>query len=345
MASNHDQEIDLLEVLRIISSKIAAFIRYLKNLSLFIIYFFVKHIVIYVIVFVISICISMLYYNLGKKEFYRATMIASSNVVSNPDIINIINNLQRMLREGGRKEVARELGCNDDDMKKIRDLGAVWLVDKNKDGIGDYIDYDYTFDEINARTDTITRRIYTEFAIKLDYTDTSIIKKVKKGILNYLRNNEYIIERDTLRKRQMREFIEKVGKELNQFDTLQKKYNLHILQDPLAGKDIKSQLLMMNEKDIKPLYNEVLSLYSRKQSLEQNYILTTKDVITIKTDFYTSTKSQVGLGRMNLYSIILFSFITTIGIIIFQKRKRFKTILIDAENEILKKQENQKETS
>jgi len=319
-----NNEIDLLEVFRAINNRLNKFFQWIFNLVLFAISFLFKNIFLYLAILVFTLGLSFVKSKYGK-DIYRTTLTAQSNVISTPEIINIINNLQKALNQESNEYVASALGCSLNDVKKIKDLEALYIIDNNRDGIADFIDLDHLLSKKSA-TDTNFVALSNEFAIKLDYKDTSVIGIVKKGIIKYLRQNPYIKERDTLNRRQLWELIAKVDKELNDFDTLQTNYNKFIVNNQ-RGQDLKSQLLMVNEKEVKLMYKDILALYAQKQELEQRYALSTREVITIKSDFIPSLDPLSGTFKFSIKLFILLSILMTILIGFIKNRKNILTKL------------------
>lgn len=319
-----NNEIDLLEVFSAISNRISRFFKWIINLVLFAISFLIKNIYFYLAILAVTVGLSFLK-SKYSKDVYRTTLTAQSNVISTPEIINIINNIQKALDEESNEYVASALGCSLNDVKKIKDIEALYIIDNNRDGIADFIDFDHKLLKKSA-SDTNFVVLSYEFAIKLDYKDTSVIRIVKKGIINYLRQNPYIKERDTLNRRQLLELIAKVDNELVDFDSLQTNYNKFIVNNQ-RGPDLKSQLLMVNEKEVKLMYKDILGLYAEKQQLEQRYALSTKEVITIKSDFIPSLDPLSGTFKFSFKLFILLSFIMTILIGFIKNRKYIYTKL------------------
>ena len=319
-----NNEIDLLEVFSALSNRISRFFKWIINLVLFAISFLIKNLFLYLAILAVTIGLSFLKSKYAK-DVYRSTLTAQSNVISTPEIVNIINNIQKAIKEDSKEYVAGALGCSLNDVKKIKDIEALYIIDNNRDGIADFIDFDHKLLKKSA-TDTNFIVLPNEFALKLDYNDTSVIRIVKKGIFNYLRQNPYIKERDTLNRRQLWELIAKVDKELNDFDTLQTNYNKFIVNNQ-RGQDLKSQLLMVNEKEVKLMYKDILSLYAEKQQLEQRYALSTREVITIKSDFIPSSSPLSGTFKFSLNLFIHLSLILTMLIGFIKNRKNIYTKL------------------
>lgn len=325
-----NNEIDLLELFRAINNRLVRFFSWLRNLVLYAIYFLIKNIYLYIATLVISIGLSYTYINILKNKVCRTTLVAQSNVVSNSEIIPIINNIQKALKSGNHEYIATEFKCSIEDVKKIKDIEALYVIDKNDDKIADFIDFDKQLANKSA-ADTNFVALETEFAIKLDYSDTSIIKVIKKGLLNYLSRNKYLIERDTLNRNQLKALIDKTNNELNEFDSLQTNYNKFVVNNPYGGQDLKSQLLMVNEKDVKLMYKDILTLFNQKQYFESKYALSTKEIITIKTDFVPSLTPLTGFLKLNFYFLIIVSLIVTVAYELIRNRKK---IIADLNNSL-----------
>ena len=321
--SGNRNEIDLLLAFDKIREQINLFFKWITRLVVLFVCFLIKYIYVYVLSMLL--CALGIYINnhTYNKPVYSSTLIATSNIVSNTDIVVLINNLRKILNEGNLTYVASELNCSVYDAVRIKDIEALYEIDTNNDGIADFIDYEHKLDS-KTNKDSSMEVLPSEFAIKLNYSDTSIIKKVRKGIINYLHRNKYIKERDSLNRKQLFALITKTNEEILQLDTLQTNYNKYITKNSYGGQDLKSQLLMVNDKDVKLLYKDALKLFAEKQSLEQRYELITKGIVSVKTDFVPSMSP---INRTIKHYVFFLIFIPW-GLIIFIHglRNRVKVI-------------------
>ena len=318
--TSNTNEIDLLEIIRAIGRGVNSLFDWIIKLIIQFLMFIIKYFYVYLICFILCVFSLYIYNRTYNKPVYSSTLIAISNIISSPDIIGIINSLHITLKEGNYSHVASELGCSIYDAMQIKDIEALYLIDKNRDGIADFVDYQHMLETKTVKDSNLVA-LASEFALKLDYGDVNVIGKVKKGLLNYLHRNKYIQDRDTLNRRQLSALVNKTNIEVLNFDTLQANYNKFIVKNQYSGQDLKSQLLMVNEKDVKLLYKDALKLYSEKQALEQRYELSTKGVISIKTDFIPSLKPINRKWMSYLLYLLFFSFGLTVFVSIIKARK------------------------
>lgn len=299
-------EIDLLELFRKTGQKISQFFTWILRTFFLTILFFWRNALYLIGFFVIG---GLLGYGYSRitREYYSSDMEAQTNAVNAAEIIMYVNTLHNFTSEGNTEGLSKYLNLDEDIINSIKDIQAFWIVDENKDGIGDYVDYMHNF---NIR-DTTQRRLNNRLNVKVDVYDNTIFEDLKEGLYNYIDRNPYFASINENRKKRIRELINKTDEELLKLDSLQK---YEYFEDNLSRESNKGQMLIWNEKDVRLLHEEIIKLYKDRQSLEQELELFPEPITTIK-DFtplsqYENPKStyikKLGIIFFFLGMIIIF---------------------------------------
>jgi hypothetical protein len=274
-------EIDLLELFRKTGQKINQFFSWVLRTFFLTVIFFWRN-ALYLIGFVILGALIGYGYSKTQRKYYSSDMEAQTNAVNAAEIISYINTLNDFTSEGNKDGLRNYLNLSDTLIESIKDIKAFWIVDENKDGIGDYVDFKEHFN-IN---DTTKRRLSNRFSVKVDVFDNTVFEEVKKGIYNYIDRNPYVASINENRKKRIRELISKTDEELIKLDSLQK---YEYFEDNLSPESDQGQMLIWNEKDIRLLHNEIINLYKDRQDLERELELF-PEPITIIQDFTPLTQ-------------------------------------------------------
>ncbi len=151
-------EIDLLELFGLIFRKISQFFKSLFNFILHSIIFLIKKSPYLIVFTMIGMVIGFIIFK-NTKRYYSSELVAQPNGISNGDMIGYINDLHQLCKESNYPSLAEALGLSDSTANKIKDIQAFWIVDVNKDGIGDYVDYNSDFNLKDTTQQLITESV------------------------------------------------------------------------------------------------------------------------------------------------------------------------------------------
>jgi len=281
-----NDEIDLIEVFQKMGQGIANLFNKLINFLYHVILFFIRRAVLITIVLIIGISIGFMRYKTTPR-YYSSSLEAYSNAMSSIDMISYINNIHELFIENNDENLKSKLNIEPADLDKIKDVKAFKAIDLNKDGITDIIDYD---DKYQTSDSTISR---SRFVIKVEVYDQSVFPQIQNSIIQYIGQNKYINELNTIRKKQLEELIVKLDTEISILDSLKKTEYFNKNDEKL--KTQSGQLLVMNEQPTQLYHPQIIDLYKEKQNLEQQLELRT-DPITIIQDF-----SALSITENNLF--------------------------------------------
>jgi len=317
-AEKRNDEIDLIEVFQKMGAGIKNLFIGFLNILYKILLFFIRRAILIAIIIVVTVAFGYFKYKTSER-YHSSSLEAYSNAMASIDMINYVNNINELFNEDNIEGLETKLGIDPTELKKIKTVKAYKVIDKNKDGVTDLVDYDENYESSDS---TISS---SRFVIKVEVFDQSIFPVIQESILNYIDQNKYIKDLNTIRKRQLQELISKLNVEILSLDSLKK--TEYFSKDEKL-KTQQGQLLVMNEKTTQLYHPQIIALYKEKQGLEQRLELRT-DPITIIQDF--SALSVVGnnmmhyLKKFGIISIILAIFIA----IIIENFKGIRKVISD----------------
>ncbi|UCG28699.1 MAG: hypothetical protein JSV24_04900, partial [Bacteroidales bacterium] len=253
------------------------------------------------------------------KRFYSSDMIAQINATNAGEMMSHINDLHNLCREGNYNVLSEYLKLDSNIAVKIKDINAFWIIDQNKDGIGDYVDYQNDFD----LNDTSHTRISNRFNLQVEVYDNTGFMDVTEGLYNYVAANPYLTNLNENRKRRIKELIVQVDEELLKLDSLQQ-YE-YFKNEPEREKT-DGQMLIWNEKELKLLHPDLIQLFRLKQQYEKELEIF-PDVITVIKDFTPLAQVENPKSSYIIRWAIVFVIIGIVAKFIFDQRKNINKII------------------
>ena len=238
-----------------------------------------------------------------------------SGGVDNSVVIDHINKLNMVTAKPSL--LANYLCMNIEQAESIRSIEAYYGIDVNKDMKPDFVDIRKTYNP----KDTTQRRVPSFIYIYVSVYDENVLPALRKGLFQYVNNNAYIQELYRVDKRQKRELLLEIEKEISKIDSLQ---HTHFHK---KAKVDKGQLVFLgNEPELKLFYTDILSLYERKQYLEKNLEIS-DEIIVVVQDF---TPLQQEENPVLYYMCLFGALMAIVGVIcalFWQHRKRVWTLI------------------
>ena len=247
----------------------------------------------------------------AAPSIYTSDMVLRSNLIETSEMISYINKLQAL----DKQTLSQTLGISPGTSNNIRNLSAFWIIDKNKDGIPDHVDY------ANAHNiyDTTNVRMRDRFDIRVIIKSPQELNLVKDGLLRYIESNSQYQQKNTIRMAHHKELIERLNVDIKNLDSLQKvKY---FEETRKRTSQTGGQIVFMQEQNTQLLYNDIYSLYDRKQALETNRDLN-RAIVTVLSDFSIPTSRVNGLSYYARRVIPAILIITLIILVIIANRNK-----------------------
>ena len=257
MDNKENQELDLLDVLRMIGNAIANFfMKILQGLGWLVrLLFQYKYGCIACVVLFVLLGIY-----LNRTKIYRAE--TDLKVTSYPSyyVKDILDPLHLQSISGNEAVLSKELNMSVEDVRKITDIKCFYYIDLYRDGTPDYIDYEGKYD-VNDTTSTI---LPWRLRIRVEGKDTSLFPRMTEALLHMLTNNEQIKRENELRAIQLDERIAFVNREIQLLDSLRKKEYFQKKKELSVSLD---KAILLNERDMKLFHSDLLDLDKAKNDL------------------------------------------------------------------------------
>lgn len=282
--SDRNDEIDLLDLFRRIGKGFANMFEWIGRAIIISIVFMLKRWIWLTISVLLGVGVSYLL-KYTQKSFYSSEMIISSNVVSPGDIISYVNKLHTFSIEKNTAAIVDALGMNNENVKKIKDIEAFWVIDRGRDNVADYIDYNEKHDVY----DTINVRMTDRLAIRILSTSPAELSGIRDGIIDFIGKNQLFIEQNKVRLAQIDEMLSRLNYDINQLDSLQKVKYFEETRNRAPEKG--GQMIFLQEQTTQLIYNDIYSLYSRKQSYDKQKEIFS-GIVTLLSDFTIPLKPK-----------------------------------------------------
>lgn len=310
-----DDEIDLLDLFNRIGRAISRGFNALWKAFLISIVFMVRRWIPLTISVVLGLAVS--YYMMkSTPSVYTSDMVLRNNVVANDQMISYINRLQTL----DKKSLAGILGISEITSRNIASIGAYWIIDKNKDKIPDNVDYSNTHDVY----DTTNIRMLDRLDVSVRINTPQDLDAVRDGIVKYIESNHVFSMMNDLRLNHNEELLKRTSIDIQQLDSLQKVKYFEETRDKFTRKE--GQIVFIQEQNEQLFYNDIYSLYSRKQSYEDNLGLY-KGVVTVLNDFSIPTMRVNGLNYYTRKNVPTFFLGMLIILILFANFHRLRELL------------------
>jgi hypothetical protein len=271
-----------------------------------------------------------LYIANSSTPYYRTSATVQSNTIPNSQLIGYINRLHNLAMNNDSIGLATELGIGVHEAADIYDLQAFWMIDFNKDGIADQIDYQNEF-----MPDTLSNsvRINDRFSVQLLTFDPHTVNDIQKSMDAYLKTYPRIEQISAVKKRNLQNEIVRINEEIKTLDSL-KNYEYFVKEKEMKAYDQSTvklgQLLLASpEQPTQPtrlLHENILNLYNQNLANYRSLELETEPFIFLSK--FIDVTNPVNINQENHTSLKFGILGLLIGIIISLLLKYKKDIIV-----------------
>jgi hypothetical protein len=235
------------------------------------------------------------------------------------EIISKINKLHTFCVQYNLTALSDAISMKPESVKNISDISAYWIIDQSRDGIPDYVDYKGN----HSAYDTINIRMQDRFDIRVKINSPQDLNLVRDGIIKFIENDSLYQQRNRVRLRQNNDLLLRLNYDIIQLDSLQKVKYFEETRNmkPKSG----GQIIFMQEQKTQLVYDDIYSLYTKKQKLESERDLY-KGVVTVISDFSLPSKRDNGAWYYGKYIIPGFFILILLILIIFSNRKKLEEL-------------------
>lgn len=316
-----EDEIDLLDLFRRIGNGLAKMFKTLGRWSLISFVFLVKRWLPLTISVIIGFGVSYLL-KFSADPSYQTELIVKPNTITITEVSEQIKKLQDYIVEKNYKELVNSLNISQNEAANLLEMVALHYIDRGRDGVPDYIDYDNSF---NPLADTMNVLMEDRAVIYCRIKEPQVLSSIKNGIIKYFNSDSLFQQRNRLRTKQNVEILNRINFDITRLDSLQKilYFEDHKNRQPQNG----GQMIFLQEQKTQLLYDDIYSLYNRKKILEENVEIY-KDIITVQSDF-TVPKQRLNGGLFYAKRVVPASFVLAILILILISNKNNLKELFD----------------
>lgn len=226
---------DEMDLLVLVENVFSFFRKYRKNL---------------IVASVVGVLIGAFLYWITPYQ-YSSEMILHSEVLTNQEQIRIIENWNELLKRTEREQLADNLSCQPELLKKLSKITA---------------------EEIQKSAGQPNSN---GFAIEVLVKDTAALPDIQKSIIYGLENNDYAKEKIAVRRTNLRQLIDEVSNEIGKLDStktriensLRANNNKSTSPFIINVADINNQMIGLNEKKLS--YEEALKFANAVQVLQK----------------------------------------------------------------------------
>jgi hypothetical protein len=235
------------------------------------------------------------------------------------EIISKINKLHAFCLEQNLDGLSEAMSMKPEQVKNISDISAYWIIDLNRDGTPDYVDYK---DNHNVY-DTINIRVQNSFDIRVKIGNNLDLSKIRDGIIKFIERDSLYQQKNNLRLRQNSDMLTRLNYDIKQLDSLQKVKYFEETRNTVPKNG--GQIIFMQEQKTQLVYTDIYYLYTKKQLLESERELY-KGIVTIISDFSVPTRRENGVMYYGKDIIPVFFVITLLILILIENRKKIKDV-------------------
>ena len=263
----------------------------------------------------------------SSPSFYTSDLVLRNNLVhvdektkrdnsaTTSEIISKINKLHQFCVQGNRAALSEALSFKLDSVSNISDISAYWIIDLNKDGIPDYVDYRGN----HSVYDTVNVRMQNSLDVRVKISSGLDLNKVRDGIVKFIEKDSLFQQRNRLRLKQNQEMLSRMNYDIKLLDSLQKVKYFEETRNmkPANG----GQIIFMQEQNTQLVYNDIYFLYDKKRELEVENDLY-QNMVSVVDDFSMPISRENGLMFYGKKIIPRFFLITLLILVLFTNRKK-----------------------
>ena len=231
------------------------------------------------------------------------------------ELYSKIGKLHELCMKRDINELSHSLSMNPDSIKSVTDINAYWIIDLNKDGVSDFVDYEGNHNVY----DSINIRMPSKLDIQVMTKSSFNINKLKDGIIKFIENDSLFENEIRLRLKQNNELLTRLSYDIKQLDSLQKVKYFEETRNVKPDKG--GQIVFMTDQKTQLVYNDIYALYSRKHDIETENILY-KGVVTVLSDFSSPVLVNNGIKFYAKQVVLIFFLVTLLILILLANRKK-----------------------
>ena len=318
MTDNNNGEIDLVNIFNKIFSWFARLFKAIGIAIIKSIAFLYHNILIVTLSIVIGFVASYILKH-AEKPLYKSEITFRNNSISNADMISHFNQLGNLVMEKNTSEVSSFLDITENESSDLVKLSAYWVIDINRDGVPDYVDYKNKHDP----ADTVNVRMSDRFVVEVSSLDPFNLVNIRNGLIKYAESHPLAGNANAQRIRRLNELIERTNFDIRELDSLQK---VKYFEETRSRMSEAGQIVLFQEQQTQMFYRDIQNLMAQRQGYERELALY-PDAVSVISDFLPSSTRVNTAFYYSKITVPSAFFLAIILLLLAKNRKRIVEIL------------------
>ncbi len=259
---NQQKELDLFDLFNLFTSWCKKMIIcFLEKLLLFL-RFNIKNWIVIICFLILGILLSI-YKSKPENRKHSAEFIlevkgSSSFIVK--DMVDLLAEMREENSENSVQHFCDLLGLTRVEAKKIYDMGAFFVIDLNKNGTIDYVDYEGVFkeDSVNIRIDSLVN-VLVKVRGEMDYN------KLQTNLITYLNSNPDLLTGKKTWQKKMINTINALDIEISTLDSM-RNAQIKKIGAGLTKADFTGDRMLISQSSY---YEDMIGLKTEKMKLQE----------------------------------------------------------------------------
>jgi len=318
--TSQDEEIDLGKLFELIGRGFTKFFNFIVSIfkALFhvliiMMLFFRKHAIVLALSVIIGGVIGYFAENGNKK--YASSMVVNPNFKSTRQLYKNISYFNNLVKLQDTVQLAAVFNLKNSEAASLKSFKIEPLI-TNMDKLSAYDYFVKNTDTLTLKNvdfksfiDKLTPFDYRNQIITVEAVDSKVFSKLENGILNSLRNNDYLVRLQQTKEENLNTEEQLVKVNLQQVDSLRKVYAKVMIKEaekPFSGTNIDmatGKQKTNKELELFNIQNEIKNQFTKINNEKTD----SKDIINVISDFSkVGTKESIIYRKPGEYAYILF---------------------------------------
>ena len=311
-------EIDLIDIFSKIGNWINKLFKALIKATLTTIAFLYHNILIVTLSIVVGFLVSYILKH-AEKPLYKSEITFRNNSISNADMISHFNQLGNLVARKNSSEVSSLLDITENEASDLVKLSAYWVIDINKDGVPDYVDYKNKHNP----ADTVNVRMSDRFVVEVSSLDPFNLVNIRNGLIRYAENHPLAGNANAQRIRRLNELIERTNFDIRELDSLQK---VKYFEETRSRMSEAGQIVLLQEQQTQMFYRDIQNLMAQRQGYERELALY-PGAVSVISDFLPSSTRVNTAFYYSKVAVPCAFFLAIILLLLAKNRKRIVEVL------------------
>jgi hypothetical protein len=255
----------------------------------------------------------------AEKPLYKSEITFRNNSISNADMISHFNQLGNLVMGKNTSEVSSLLDITGNEASDLVKLSAYWVIDINKDGVPDYVDYKNKHNP----ADTVNVRMSGRFVVEVSSLDPFNLVNIRNGLIGYAESHPLAENANAQRIRKLNELIERTNIDIRELDSLQK---VKYFEETRGRMSEAGQIVLLQEQQTQMFYRDIQNLMAQRQGYETELALY-PGVVSIISDFLPSSTRVNTAFYYSKVAVPCAFFLAIILLLLAKNRKRIVEVL------------------